>query len=84
MGHGMVAGVVKVVCSCWLPPLLMLELPILLVSISLSFIPLSWQPSVEFLIHQKATIEGKGEENCKFHHKALNKGHRCFVKQILR
>lgn len=41
MGCGMVAGMVKVVRSCWLLPLLMLELPILLVSISLSLIPLS-------------------------------------------
>lgn len=71
MVHGMVGGMIGAVCACCqLLPLLMLELSLLLVSISLSSTPVMTVGGVTdggsnqegFLPHQKTGAEGKGDE----------------------
>lgn len=93
MVHRMVGGMVKGVSAyCWLLPLVMLELPVLLVSISLSPTPVTTVSGVTvtgnnqdgFLPHQKTGSEGKVEENDGFHHQALNASGTEMLSPVLR
>lgn len=76
MVHAMVGGMVKLaLVSCF--PLLVLELPILFVSVSLSPTPVMKGHRVtatgnNFSPQKKSGTEGKGEENGEFHHSELN------------